>query len=94
MLTVKDLFEIKAIDGLKIVAGDKGIDNIISFGNIMENPDTFNWLSPNELLLSTGYIFKDNEELPNQIIKELSKKLFRIGYQDATLLLTITTEHD
>ncbi|MBI0577456.1 PucR family transcriptional regulator ligand-binding domain-containing protein [Neobacillus cucumis] len=73
MLTIKDLFEIKAIDGLKIVAGKKGINNIISFVNIMENPDTFDWLSPNELLLSTGYIFKDNEELQNQIIKELSE---------------------
>ncbi|MHC0038446.1 PucR family transcriptional regulator [Pseudoneobacillus sp. C159] len=73
MLTVKDLFEIKAIDGLKIVAGDKGINNEISIVNIIENPEAFDWLSPNELLLSTGYIFKDNEELQNRIIKELSE---------------------
>ncbi|GHI00581.1 PucR family transcriptional regulator [Neobacillus kokaensis] len=73
MLTVKDLFEIKAIDGIKIVAGEKGINNEISIVNIIENPDAFDWLSPNELLLSTGYIFKDNEELQNRIIKELSE---------------------
>ncbi|MEH7248224.1 PucR family transcriptional regulator ligand-binding domain-containing protein [Neobacillus niacini] len=73
MLTIKDLFEIKSIDGLKIVAGEKGIDNEISIVNIIENPEAFDWLSPNELLLSTGYIFKDNEELQNRIIKELSE---------------------
>lgn len=73
LLTVRELFNIKAIDGIKIVAGEKGIDNEISIVNIIENPDAFDWLSPNELLLSTGYIFKDNEELQNNIIKELSE---------------------
>jgi PucR family transcriptional regulator, purine catabolism regulatory protein len=73
LLTVKDLFEIKAIDGLKIVAGEKGINNEIAIVNIIENPEVFDWLSPNELLLSTGYIFKDNEELQNRIIQELAQ---------------------
>lgn len=73
MLTVKDLLSIKAIDGLTIVAGEDGIQNEISIVNIIENPDAFDWLSPNELLLSTGYIFKGNEELQNRIIKELSE---------------------
>ncbi|MEK4487312.1 PucR family transcriptional regulator ligand-binding domain-containing protein [Psychrobacillus sp. FSL H8-0484] len=73
MLKVQDLLEIKAIDGLKIVAGVEGVQNHISIVNILENPDAFDWLSPNELLLSTGYIFKDNEELQNKIIKELSE---------------------
>ncbi|MBT2699896.1 PucR family transcriptional regulator ligand-binding domain-containing protein [Bacillus sp. ISL-40] len=72
MLTVKDLFEIQAIDGLKIVAGEHGINNEISIVNIIENPEAFDWLSPNELLLSTGYIFKDNEDLQIKIINELS----------------------
>jgi purine catabolism regulator len=73
LLTVKELFEIKAIDGIKIIAGEKGINNEISLVNIIENPGAFDWLSPNELLLSTGFIFKGNEELQNRIIKELSE---------------------
>ncbi|OCA88129.1 transcriptional regulator [Bacillus sp. FJAT-27225] len=73
MLTVKDLFSIKAIDGLKIVAGEQGINREISLVNIIENPDAFDWLSPNELLLSTGYIFKDNIDYQNRIIKELAE---------------------
>lgn len=73
MLTVKDLMKIKAIEGIKIVAGEQGIDKSISIVNIIENPDAFDWLSPNELLLSTGYIFKNNAELQNRIIKELAE---------------------
>ena len=73
MLTIKDLLEIKAIDGLKLVAGEKGINNVVSLVNIIENPDKFDWLSSNELLLSTGYIFKDNEELQNRMIKEFAE---------------------
>ncbi|MFB7142164.1 PucR family transcriptional regulator [Gottfriedia sp. NPDC056225] len=73
MLTIKDLLEIKAIDGIKLVGGEKGINNVISLVNIMENPDAFDWLSSNELLLSTGYIFKGQVDLQNKIIKELSE---------------------
>lgn len=65
--------KIKAIEGIKIVAGEQGIDKSISIVNIIENPDAFDWLSPNELLLSTGYIFKNNAELQNRIIKELAE---------------------
>lgn len=73
MLTIKDLLEIKALEGIKIVAGEQGIHNKISLVNIIENPDAFDWLTPNELLLTTGYIFQDDEELQNKIIQELSK---------------------
>jgi purine catabolism regulator len=73
MLTVKDLLEIKSLVGIKLVAGEKGIHNKVAIVNIMENPDTFDWLRPNELLLSTGYIFKDSVQLQNRIIKELAE---------------------
>lgn len=73
MLLVKDLFSIRAIEGLKLVAGEEGLNNRISIVNIIENPDAFDWLSQNELLLSTGYIFKESEELQNRVIKELAE---------------------
>lgn len=73
MLTIKDLLEIKSIEGIKIVAGESGINNEIAIVNIIENPDSFDWWTSNELLLSTGYIFKDNEELQNRIIQELAE---------------------
>lgn len=73
MLTIKDILEIKALEGIKIVAGEQGIHNEIALVNIIENPDAFDWLTPNELLLTTGYIFQDDEALQNKIIQEISK---------------------
>jgi PucR family transcriptional regulator, purine catabolism regulatory protein len=73
MLTVKDLLEIKALEGIQLVAGAQGIHNKISIVNIIENPEVFDWLTANELLLSTGYIFKDSAELQNRVIKELAE---------------------
>jgi purine catabolism regulator len=71
MLTIKDILQIKSIEGIKIVAGHSGLNNQISVVNIIENPDVFDWLTSNELLLSTGYIFKDSTELQNKFIHEL-----------------------
>ncbi|WP_253806024.1 PucR family transcriptional regulator ligand-binding domain-containing protein [Paenibacillus sp. Cedars] len=73
MLTIRDILQIKAIEGIKLVAGSAGIDHQISIVNIIENPDVFDWLASNELLLSTGYIFKDSEELQNRVIHELAE---------------------
>lgn len=73
MLTIKDILETKALEGIKIVAGEQGIHNKIALVNIIENPDAFDWLTPNELLLTTGYIFQDDEALQNKIIQEISK---------------------
>lgn len=73
MLTVKDLLTIKAIKGIRLVAGEQGLNNKISIVNIIENPEVFDWLRSNELMLSTGYIFKENEQLQNRVIKELAE---------------------
>ena len=73
MLTIKDILEIKALEGIKIVAGEQGIHNEIALVNIIENPDAFDWLTPNELLLTTGYIFQDDEVLQNKINDSMRK---------------------
>jgi len=41
LLTIKDILEIKALEGIKIVAGEQGIHNEIALVNIIENPDAF-----------------------------------------------------
>ena len=48
MLTIRDILQIKAIEGIKLVAGAAGIDHQISIVNIIENPDVFDWLASNE----------------------------------------------
>lgn len=41
--------------------------------NIMDNPDTYDWLSAGDFLLTTGYLFRDSPEMQIQLIRELSE---------------------
>ncbi|MCG0276222.1 MAG: PucR family transcriptional regulator ligand-binding domain-containing protein [Thermosediminibacteraceae bacterium] len=55
------------------MAGEKGLDRIISYVDILEVPDAINWLRGEELLLTTGYSIKDKPEVQERLILELDK---------------------
>ncbi|GGP10800.1 PucR family transcriptional regulator [Oceanobacillus neutriphilus] len=73
MLKVADLLNADGLEGITFVAGSKKKDNLIFNVNILENPDTLDWLIPGEFLLTTGFAFKDNKGVQKQVIRELSK---------------------
>lgn len=71
--TVSDFLSLSELEGIRLVAGERGIDQLITRTNIMDNPDTFDWLMPGEFLLSTGYIFQKDETLQRQIVRSLAE---------------------
>ncbi len=71
MLTVKKFLALPAFHEFKIVTGTKGLDNIISSVNIMDNPDALDWFSPGELLLTSGYFFKEGQEIQDCVVRQL-----------------------
>ncbi len=71
--TVKQLLENNSLKGLRVAAGEEYLDNKISGVNIMDNPDTYDWLAAGDFLMTTGYIFKDDPDLQLQIIRELAE---------------------
>lgn len=71
--TVSDFLSLSELEGVRLVAGERGIDQMITRTNIMDNPDTFDWLMAGEFLLSTGYIFQKNEALQRQIVRSLAE---------------------
>ncbi|WP_168198356.1 PucR family transcriptional regulator [Crassaminicella thermophila] len=74
-ITVKQAIEMDCLKKSKIVAGHRGIHNIISKVNIMADPDIFDWVSEGELLLTTAYSFKkDDIAMQKKFIIEASKK--------------------
>lgn len=73
MLTVEDLLHLDELKGITILAGEKNIKNQVLQVNIMENPDAFDWLTPGEMLLTTGFIFKDDEAVQKRLIRDLAK---------------------
>jgi purine catabolism regulator len=71
--SVADLLKSQEIEGIHLIAGAGGVGNEISCINIMDNPDSFDWLISGEFLLSTGYIFKDDEALQRKVVRQLAE---------------------
>jgi purine catabolism regulator len=70
---IADLLKTTDIKGIRLVAGATGVENVISRTNILDNPDTYDWLIAGELVLSTGYIFRDDEEMQRTIVRRLAE---------------------
>lgn len=73
MFTVADLLKLPDAGGITLVAGTGGVGKEISRTNIMDNPDTFDWLISGEFLLSTGYVFPEDSELRRGMVRKLAE---------------------
>lgn len=73
-LTVRQCLEIDAWKGVKVVAGEQGLDRNVSFINIMEVPEVVRWMKGGELLLTAGYAFKDHPKLQKELVDDLARK--------------------
>lgn len=72
--TIGWLLEQNTLGPFRLLAGEQGLGNSITSVNIMDNPDTIQWLTQGELILTTGYLFLENTWLRNNAITELSRK--------------------
>lgn len=58
----------------RIIAGYQGIENKLNYVTIMEVPDIVTWLKGNELLLTSLYPIKDDEEAQKNLILKLHER--------------------
>lgn len=70
--TIEKLISHLNLETTSLITGEKGIDNKIFGAGIIENPDYFDWFSAGDFILTTGYIFQDNEQLQRKLVKELA----------------------
>lgn len=71
MLTVRQFLELQNFSDFKLLAGKDGLENIISSVNIMDNPDALDWFTPGDMLLTSGYFFKDSVDVQNEVVRQL-----------------------
>lgn len=75
VLTIeKVLGEIEIFSSAKVISGERGLNKIVSWIHISEHKNIVDWIKPGTLLLSSGYIIKDNPELFAQKIPKLIQK--------------------
>ncbi|MFW5787773.1 MAG: PucR family transcriptional regulator [Halanaerobiales bacterium] len=79
-ISLRRALELPKIKDVKLLAGKNLIDRKIVKINIMEVPDIVDWVEEGELLFTTLYSIKDDEEaLRNLIPKLAEKKLTGLG---------------
>ena len=70
----KALQDLDILSQAQIVAGRSGTDNIINWTHIVDFPDVTPWVRKGDLLLTTGFAFKDNPESYLELIPALAGK--------------------
>ncbi|SDZ04197.1 PucR family transcriptional regulator [Tindallia californiensis] len=73
-ITVKELLEADFMSNADVLAGKKGLENIIQKVNVMEVPDIVDWVEEGELLLTTAYVIKDDPDKLYDLVIELHQK--------------------
>jgi purine catabolism regulator len=58
----------------RVVAGERGLDNVVGSVNVMEVPDIIDWVHPGELLVSTFYPLRDDKAAVESLIPQLAEK--------------------
>lgn len=73
-ITVDEFLKLDIMDNGNILAGKKGLSNLITKVNVMEVPDIINWVEEGELLLTTAYTMKDDLSGLKDLIIHLHQK--------------------
>ena len=71
-ISVKEALEIEAVKVCRILGGRAGMDREIWYINAMEQPDITGWVRKNELMITTGYVIKEDKEKLLELIRNLN----------------------
>lgn len=71
--TIREALQIVSQQGASIIAGKQGLDRIIEWIDILETPDSYAWVRPNEFAITTGYSIKDDTEWQLRLIRSLAR---------------------
>lgn len=70
-LTVKELLESEEFREYKLAAGKLGENRKILAVSVMDAPDIYQWLRGGEILITTGYLFKENIEFLSFLVRKI-----------------------
>ncbi len=73
MATVRKILELPRLKGLKVVAGQSGIDQHVSCVTVMEVPDITKWLKRDTFLITSLYSVRDSVHSQCRLIESLAR---------------------
>ncbi len=72
MLTVREAMKTGGLSKCRRLAGEAGLDNAITCVDCMEVPNIEPWLRSGELLITTGYALRDDENAIPYLLETLT----------------------
>jgi purine catabolism regulator len=73
-VTVREVLDLPALHGARVVGGASGLDHGVRQVNVMEVPDILSWVKPDELLLTTAYPLRDDRAALADLIPNLAAR--------------------
>jgi purine catabolism regulator len=73
-ITVKEALSLSVVNRLKVVGGREGLGRVIKLVNVIEVPDIVDWMMEGELLLTTGYSFREYPDLMENLVPRMEEK--------------------
>ncbi len=73
-LSLARILELSPLDRCRVVAGAQGLERIITSINIADSPDPGPWVSRGQLVLTTGYFFKDDPQEQIRLLRQLARQ--------------------
>lgn len=73
MLTVKELLETEEFRDFKVIAGEQGLDRKVSSVTVMDAPDIYQWLRGGEILMTTGYLWRNDISFLEELIRKIDE---------------------
>src|SRR5262249_8513395 len=74
MLTVRQILDMNIFAGSSLVAGAGGLDREVRWAHPVDIPHASEWVRSGELLLTTFFGLRDNEEAQRQLCADLAAK--------------------
>lgn len=71
-LSVKEVLNLPAFTGYKLLAGEEGLENRCKHISVLETPNGIEWSEGEEFLLTAGYAFICNEDRKESLIRDAS----------------------
>ncbi len=59
-VTLRELLKTPLLKGITVLAGHRGLDRRVNSVTVLDAPDGVNWTQDGELVITSGYIFRDD----------------------------------
>lgn len=74
MVTMAEVLRIPPLDRCSVVAGEQGLTRSVQSVNSFDAPDVVPWFKAGELVLTTGYVFKNDEAAQIELVQAMAKR--------------------